>query len=316
MPRLLLALLALLPLARPAASQEAFPNRPIQIIYPYSGGGGIDALGRTLAAGMTPRLGQPVVIINREGAAGGIGTAAAARAPADGYTLVFAPALVVTVLPFSTQGGTPYSLESFTPLCQTFENVMTLAVHPASRFQSLAQLVAEARANPGRLTYGTLGIGSIPHLAAAEFERVAGIALQHIPFRGDSAMLVELSQGRIELGPTVLGSVAGKDVRLLAIFHARRHPAFPQVPTAQEQGYPVAPRSFGGLLAPAGTPAPLLARLEAACAASAAEPAYREAAARAFQSEDYYANATEYGRRLHEDVAVKAAQVRRLDLGR
>jgi tripartite-type tricarboxylate transporter receptor subunit TctC len=312
----LLTLLFLLALTPPAAAQEAFPNRPVQIIYPYSGGGGIDALGRTLAAGMAPRLGQPVVVLNREGAAGGIGAAIAARSTPDGYTLMFAPALVVSVLPHTAPGGTPYSLENFAPVCQVFENVMTLAVAPNSRFTTLAQVVAEARARPGLLTYGTLGIGSIPHLAAAEFERAAGIQLQHVPFRGDAPMLIELSQGRVDLGPTVLGSIAGKDVRLLTVFHAQRHPAFPNVPTAAEQGWNVAPRSFGGLYAPAGTPAPVLARLEAACTESAAEPAYRDAAARAYQSAAYFAGAAEFGRRLREDVAEKARQVRGLEMGR
>ena len=144
---------------------------------------------------------------------------------------------------------------------------------------------------------------------------VAGIELTHVPFRADSTVMTEISTGRLDAGSIVLSSAAGRDdIRLLAVFDRARHPDFPGVPTAIEQGFAVAPASFGGLFAPAGTPDDRVARLEAACAAVAAEDGYRAAARNGAQPADYHAGAAEFGRRLAADIEQKAALLRGMPL--
>jgi len=301
----LLALLLALPgspLGGRAAAEEA---RPITIILPGSAGSTSDTLMRVLAPGLQARLGQPVTIVNRDGGSGAIGVQQAARATPDGTTLLFTAAYAFSVLP-AIRRDLGYSLASFAPVCRAFVNTMTLAVRPDSRFRSLGDFVAAARAAPGTLSFGHQGVASVPHLAMMELAQVAGIRLQDVPFRGDPAVVVEAMAGRIDAAALVLGSLRGRDLRPLAVFGPARNTALPEAPTAIEQGFDVAPASFGGLLAPAGTPPAAIARLDAACAGAAAEPAYREAARRGFQPETIYADAAGFGAALAQDVAAKA----------
>jgi len=294
-------------LATPAFAQEAFPNRPIQLVLPYPPGNAIDLLVRALGAQMAPLFPQPVVVVNRDGAAGAVGSASVARAAPDGHTLLFVPALVASVLPV-TQPTSGLQVNSFRPICQVFSNSMALVVNPGSPIRDLRDLQARARANPGRLTYGTLGITSIPHLAMVQWLGAAGVEIEHVPFRADAAVMTEVLAGRLDVGSIVLGSAAGRtDMRVLAVFDRARHPDFPEAPTAVEQGFDVAPASFGGLFAPAGTPEDRIARLEAACERAAATEAYRSAARNASQPADFYLGREGFARRLAEDVAQKSA---------
>ncbi|MCS6892852.1 MAG: tripartite tricarboxylate transporter substrate binding protein [Rhodovarius sp.] len=303
-----------LALPRLAAGQEVFPSRPVQIVLPYPPGNAIDLLVRALAAQMTPLLGQPAVVLNRPGAAGAVGSASVARATPDGYTLLFVPALVASVLPI-TQPTSGLTVDSFRPICQVFSNSMALIVRPDSPIRSLADLQARARANPGRLTYATLGITSIPHLAMVQWLNAAGVDIEHVPFRADGEVITEVLTGRIDVGSIVLGSAAGRnDIRVLAVFDRTRHPDFPDAPTAIEQGFDVAPASFGGLFAPAGTPEDRIARIEAVCAAAAQSEAYRAAARSGSQPADYYLGRAEFTRRLQEDIEQKAAILRTIRL--
>ena len=302
---LLLACLAL-----PVAGQEAFPSRPIQIINPYQPGGATDLLTRALAAVMAERLGQPMVVINRDGAAGAVGTAQGARAAPDGHTLVFAPALVVSVLPV-TQSGAGYGPDALRPVCQAFSNAQAILVRADSPLRSLADLVAASRATAGGLAYGTLGIASIPHLAMLQWLAAAGTEMPHIPYRGDGPVIIEVLAGRIPVGAVVLASASGRaDVRLLAVFDTARNPGFPDVPTAIEQGFDVAPTSFGGVFAPRGVSDQRTAVLEAACLAAVQSESYRAAAQRALQPAAYFADAATFGARLARDIAEKAALLR------
>lgn len=302
-------------LAPPAVhAQGAYPTRPVTVVLPYPPGNAIDLLVRALAAGMAPLLGQPVVVLNRDGAAAAIGSAAVARAAPDGYTLLFAPALVASTLPI-TQPAAGLRVESFVPICQTFSNTMALVVRPDSPFRSLRELQTAARARPGHMTYGTLGVTSIPHLAMVQWEGAAGVEVEHVPFRADGTVMTEVLAGRIDIGSIVLGSAAGRDdMRVLAVFDTQRHPDWPGAPTAVEQGFDVAPASFGGLFAPAGTPPALLARIEAACARAAAGEGYRTAARMGSQPADYYLDQAGFARRLQADIAQKAALLRGITL--
>jgi tripartite-type tricarboxylate transporter receptor subunit TctC len=297
---------ACLGLAVPAPAQEVFPNRPVQFINPYQPGGATDLMTRALAAAMSPILGQPVVVVNRDGAAGGVGTLMAARAAPDGHTLLFAPALVLSVLPV-TQPNSGLRADALRPVCQTFSNAQAIAVRHDSRFRNLGDVVAAARAAPATITYGTLGIASIPHLAMVQWLQAAGVELAHVPYRGDGPVMADTLAGRIELAAIVLASASGRsDMRLLAVFDTARNPAFPDVPTAIEQGFEVAPTSFGGLFAPAATPPERLAALEAACATAALGETYAAAARRALQPDAYHLGAEDFARRLAADIAQKA----------
>ncbi len=312
--RLMLSLLGLPLLPAPARGQEAFPARPIQIVNPYPAGGATDLMARALAAGLAARFGQPVVVVNRDGAAGAIGTAGVARAAPDGYTLAFVPALVLSVLPV-TQPNSGLRPDSLRPVCQMFSNAQAIAVRADSPWRSLGELVAAARAAPGRVTYGSLGVASIPHLAMLQWTAAAGLDMAHIPYRGDGAVLTEVLAGRLDAGAIVLGSASGRtDIRLLAIFDTARNPAFPDVPTAIEAGFDVAPTSFGGLMAPAGTPDDRIAVLEAACAEVAASDSYRAAARRGLQPEVFHTGAAAFATRLRADAALKAEQLRGIRL--
>ena len=301
-------------LAAPALAQDGYPSRTIQIVMPYPPGNAIDLLARSLAAEMSTVLRQSVVVINRDGAAGAVGSVSVARSAPDGYTVLFVPALVASVLPVS-QPTTGLRADSFRPICQVFNNSMALLVKPDSPIRDLRQLQAAARTNPGRLTYGTLGVTSIPHLAMEQWASTAGVELTHVPFRGDAPVMTEVITGRLDVGSIVLGSAAGRnDVRILTVFDARRHPDFPDAPTAMEQGFDVAPASFGGLFVPAGTPDAVVARLEAACTAAAASEGYRTATRSGSQPTDYFMAREAFARRLAQDIEIKGAQLRRMPL--
>lgn len=310
--RMLWGLLAAL-LPGLALAQGDAPGRPIQVVNPASAGSISDTLLRALAPGLQARLGQPIAVVNREGASGAIGAAQVARAAPDGTTLLFTAAYTLSVLPL-TRADTGYRAEQFAPVCQAFVNTMTLAVQPDSPYRNLADLVAAARRAPGALRYGHQGIASIPHLAMAELVQASGIEVVDVPYRGEPAAILDLIGGRVEFVAIVLGSLRGRDLRPLAVFGTERHPLIPEVPTVIEQGFAVAPVSFGGLLAPAGTPQAVLARLDAACAGAAAEEVYRDAARRGFQPEHPYADQAGFAAALARDIAEKARLLRSLGL--
>ena len=172
--------------------------------------------------------------------------------------------------------------------------------------------MAAARERPGQLNYGHQGPSTIPHLAMEEFLLNAKIDIKDIPFRGDGAVITDVIGKRVEVGAIVLGIVAGQPIRIIGIFAETRHSSFPDVPTVKEQGFDVSPTSFGGLLAPAGTPAPVLAKLAGACEGAAKDEAYATAAKRAAQPDNYYANAALFKQRLDRDTERKASVLARI----
>jgi tripartite-type tricarboxylate transporter receptor subunit TctC len=294
-----------------AAHAQDYPSRFVKLINPYVAGSTTDVLARALTFGMTSRLGREFVIENRPGAGGAIGTLSVVRSDPDGYTLLFAPALVLSVHP-QARTDTGYKPDALVPVCQTFVNAMALAVRPDSPLKTVADLVAAAKARPGAMNYGHQGPLTIPHLAMEEFLLVANADIKDIPFRGDPLVVTDLLGGRLDVASVVLGSVAGQNVRLLGIFAETRHSSFPDVPTVKEQGYDVSPASFGGLFAPAGTPAHVVTKLAAACAAAAKNDAYVNAAKNAAQPADYYADAATLRQRLDRDVEGKARVLARV----
>jgi tripartite-type tricarboxylate transporter receptor subunit TctC len=306
-----LAVAGTIAFAGPVNAQSNYPNRVVKIVNPYVAGSTTDLLARALAMGLSSRLGQQFIIENKGGAGGAIGTASVVRSDADGYTLLFAPALVLSVHP-QARADTGYKPDSLIPVCQTFTNAMALAVRPDSPIKTIADLVAAAKAKPGALNYGHQGILTIPHLAMEEFLQNAKIDIKDIPFRGEPLVMTDLLGGRLDVASIVLGSASGQNVRVIGIFAETRHPAFPDVATVKEQGFDVSPASFGGLLAPVGTPAPVIAKLAEACAGAAKDDSYQTTAKRAAQPNDYYSDAAGFKQRLQRDIERKAAVLARV----
>jgi tripartite-type tricarboxylate transporter receptor subunit TctC len=298
---------------QPVLAQSDYPNRVVKVVVPYGPGTAPDILARALATSMSNRLGQQFVVENRTGGSGAIGTASVARAEPDGYTLLFTPALVLSVLP-QARGGSEagYKPDSLAPVCQTFVNTMGLAVRPDSPLKSVADLMAAAKQRPGQLNYGHPGVLTIPHLAMEELQQAAGADTKDIPFRTGPQSVTELLGGRLDFVSLVMGTEVGQNIRIIAVFGEKRIATFPDVPTVKEQGYDVAPVSFGGLLVPPSTPEPVQSRLRAACREAAKDEIYATTAKRAGQPDDLYLDASEFRQRLQGDIASKARVLSRL----
>ena len=248
------------------AQGTGFPNRTVRIVVPFGPGGPTDLTARLVAEKLAQRWGQPVVVDNRAGAGGALGSEQVARAPADGYTLVLgvtgSHGINISLNP--NLGYHP--VKDFEPLTQAtlFPNV--IAVHPGVPAQNLADLVRMARATPGRLSYGSDGNGTASHLGMELIKAQGKIFLVHLPYRGGAAMLADLAGGQIEIGitglPVVLPLAKAGKIRMLAVTTAERAPAAPEVPTVAEQGFPkfvAAP--WSGFFAPKGTPKAVVDRL-------------------------------------------------------
>jgi len=308
-----LALVSAVVLLASGAAAQSYPTHPIQIMNPYQAGGTTDLLARALATGLSAELGQPVVVVNRDGAAGAVGTAVVANAKPDGYFLTFIPAIVLTGIPYLRK-DVGYTIASFDPICHTFENTMALAVKPDSPFKNAKDFVEAAKKEPGKYKYGHQGLGSVPHLAMVELVQRTGIDVLDVPYRGDAAVTLDVSAGNIDAGAVVAGILAGRDLRVLGVFADERHPKFPDTPTFKELGLPVAQASFGGLFAPAGTPAPVIAALEKACAKAVTTDIYKTAAERGNQPTRYYRDRAAFVARLAEDDRIKSGIIKSLNL--
>ena len=292
-----------------------YPKRTVDLVIPYAAGGGIDLLLRALAEGLSAHFKQSFIVSNRTGAGGAIGVAYVARSAPDGHTLLFVPALAYSVLPLM-QSNVGYNAKSFAPICQTFENQMALIVRPDSPLRSARDVVETARASPDGAAYAATAAGTITHLAVAALADAAKVKLNHVPFRGDGDLMGQLIGGHVDFASTTLASAAaaGPSVRVIGIFAEARNPAVPDAPTVKEQGYDVAPTSFGGLFAPAGVPSDVVAKLTTGCRFAVQQAAYADLAKRLHQGSDYYADAATFARRLELDVAEKRQLLVRLGL--
>jgi tripartite-type tricarboxylate transporter receptor subunit TctC len=258
------ALLLAVALAPSAFAQE-WPSKPIRIVVPFPPGQGADIIGRLVAERLTPVLGQPIVVENRPGAGSMIGTAYAAKAPADGYTLLIGGTSAIVINPHLYQ-NLDYKLADFAPVTNIALLPMIICVANSVPAHSIQELIALARAHPGELTYGSSGNGSTHHLVQALFASAAGISINHVPYKGSAASMTDLISGRItmlaDVLPAVMPSVRSGKVRALGITSSKRSPFFPELPTVAEQGLPgYEAVAWAGLFAPAGTPDAVLQRL-------------------------------------------------------
>jgi tripartite-type tricarboxylate transporter receptor subunit TctC len=264
----LAALLALFACALNSQAQSAYPNKPIRIIVPYAAGGAADITARVVAQKMSESLGVPVVIDNRGGANGNIGTEAVAKALPDGYTLLVAASgpVVVNQSLYAKLGYDP--LKDLAPITQLTSYQYALVVTAGSPIKSVAQLVEMAKADPGKLSYGSTGIGGGGHLAGEKFAAITGTQLTHVPYKGAALALSDLLGGQLsftfEPVVTAAPQVASGKLRAYAVTSARRSSALPQLPTMAELGYKdFNVTQFQGLLAPAKTDPAIIERLRA-----------------------------------------------------
>lgn len=305
----LLAALGLAFLSLAPAQAQDFPSaKPITMVIAYPPGGGADAIGRLVAQKLAEGLGQSVVIDNRPGFSGNIGAAHAAKSTPDGYTLLLAPwtTYAINSVLYSSKVG--YSLEKdFAPISVIGYQPMTLLVTPSLAAKTVPELIALAKARPGSLSYGSTGPGSLEHISGEMFKRQTGTHMVHIPYRGNGPAITDLMAGEIQVlfatAPTWAANRGGGRLRALMVSSPERNSAFPELPTPQESGVGgFEARSTYGLLAPAGTPAPVVKRLNDEMAKVLQNPEVKEKF-RTLGMDAVWSTPDELGRQIRNDLA-------------
>jgi tripartite-type tricarboxylate transporter receptor subunit TctC len=266
--------------AGPAAQAQTYPAKPITVIMPFAGGSASDVIARILLNRMAAAIGQPFVVDNRPGAGGNTGTAQAASATPDGYTLVVSSSgpLAANRALVRNLGYDPE--KDFEPVSLFAVMPNVIVINAKLPVKNIAEFIAYAKARPKELNYGTVGVGSSQHLSAAYFEQIAGIQLSHVPYRNIAQYTPDFIAGQVPLGfqllPNVLAMIQSGDARPLAVTTNKRMTALPDVPTVAEAGIQNYESSaWFALLAPRGTPKPIVAKLNEALATAIADPAVR-----------------------------------------
>jgi len=251
-------------MAASAASAQNYPSRPIRIVVPYPPGGGTDVVARTVAQKLTELLGQPVIVDNRAGANGIIGSDVVAKAPADGYTVLIA--IATHAINPTLYAKLPYNTADLAPVSLLAEYPFVITVHPSLPVKTIRELIAFAKSRPNQLSYASSGNGSGPHLGMELFKSMAGIDMVHVPYKGAGQAMTDLISGQVEvfLNNFLAGMPmikAGK-LRALAVTSRQRSGAAPGLPTVAEAGVPgYAVTGWYGMLVPAATPAPVVRAL-------------------------------------------------------
>jgi len=274
-------LLAALLFVPALAFAQAYPSKPVRVVVPFPAGGPADIFGRGLAQGMSSELGQPVIVENVGGVGGVLGVDRVAKAAPDGYMLALNSASTVAIAPYSL-AKMPYDVKKDFALITVVVRVPeVLAVHPSLPVSSVAELVAYARANPGKINFGSAGGGSITHLAGELLKAEAKVNMVHVAYKGAAPAVTDLVGGTVQMGifdvPILLGHIRSGRLKALAVTSATRASTLPDVPTTAETGYPnVTSDNWYGLVAPAGTPADVLKRIHAAAVAALNSAAIKE----------------------------------------
>ena len=272
-------LFALLFVLSTAANAQDFPSKPLRIVVPYAAGGGTDAVARLMATRLSTTLGQSVLVENKPGASANIGTDFVAKAAPDGYTLlVTAPNLATSEALFEKLG---WKLEDFAPIIQLVRYEQVLVASTQSQIASVQAMIAQAKSKPGALTYGTPGTASNSHLGIELLKQRAGFAMQHVPYKGSGPLKNDLLGGHVPLGCDGLGGemdlIKQGKVKALAVLSPKRSAFAPDIPSLGDMGITdVDATGWYGALAPAGTPAAVIARLHKELAAALALPEIRE----------------------------------------
>jgi len=259
------------------AFAQAFPNKPITIIVPFAAGGTTDILARVIGQGLSAELGQSVVVDNRAGAGGNIGGQMAARAPADGYTL-FMGTVGTHAINAALYKKMPFDpVKDFAPLTRVANVPNLLVANPNQPYKSVQELIAYAKANPGKVNFGSSGSGSSIHLSGELFKSLAKVDMQHVPYKGSAPAVTDLLGNQIGIMfdnmPSAIQHVRSGKLRPIAVTTAKRSPELPDVPTIAEAGVPgYEATSWFGMFAPAGTPAPIVAQLNKALVKVLSQP--------------------------------------------
>jgi len=267
--------LALWPLL---AQAQAYPSKPVKMIVGFPAGGPADIFGRSLAQGMSADFGQPVIVENISGVGGVLGVERGVKATADGYTLVFNSASPLVIAPFSI-ARLPYDIKKDIALITVVVRVPeVLAVHLSLPVKSFAELIAYAKANPGKVNFGSAGAGSITHLAGELLKAEAKIDIVHVPYKGAAPAVTDLVGGQVQMGifdvPVLLQHIKSGKLKALAVTSAKRADALPDVPATAELGYPnVTSDNWYGLIMPAAAAAAIQRRVHAAATAALKSPA-------------------------------------------
>jgi tripartite-type tricarboxylate transporter receptor subunit TctC len=312
--RPLFALLLALPL--PALAQ--YPARAVHVVVPFPAGGPTDILTRALGQKLSERWGQPVVVDNKPGAGGAIGSEFVAKAPADGYTLLMATSSTHSIGPALQK--LPYDpLRDFAPISQVSNATNVLVVSPKLGVTSVKELIALAKAKPGQLNFASSGVGTIPHLTGELFKLKAGVDIQHVPYKGTGLSIPDLANGQVAMLfdsiVTALNYVKAGNVRALAISSPRRTPLAPDLPTMAESGLPgFESETWFGLFGPAATPKDIVARVSADTASALKAPDLRERFAAA-GAEPVGSTPEQFLERVRADAArwaeiIKAANIK------
>jgi tripartite-type tricarboxylate transporter receptor subunit TctC len=265
--------------ASAAGAADPYPNKAVKVIVPYVAGGPTDVYARMLSKNMSDILGTPFIVDNKGGAATIIGAEVAARAPNDGYTLMFSVMTTLSSNPLLYK-KLPYKVEDFTPIAEVAKSTFVLAVSPTLPAKTAQEFVAYVKANPGKVAMGSLGIGTGPYIVGKTFARVAGLDMIEVSYKGSAAAMTDLLGGNISVYFDGLSSAlpqynAGK-VRVLAVASAKRNPAMPDVPTFAELGYQdLVISAYWAFFAPAGTPKDIVSKLSAAAIKSANDDTFK-----------------------------------------
>lgn len=264
------------------AQSSTYPSKPIRLVIPFPAGGGSDMVGRVMADKLSARLGQPLVIINAPGAGGMIATQQVATSAADGHTLFYANASTLTISPQLLRKGTSPPWTSFVAVAPVAEFFNVLVTHPSVPVSSFKELVAYGRAHPGKLVYGSPGIGTTPHLLGELLSRDAGLQMTHVPYRGAGPEITDMLSGGLSLifdqPATIVPFVVRGQLKALAVAGDRRVDVLPGVPTMAELGMPgLVIQSWSGVVAPIGTDPAIVTRLNREIADVMALPPVLEA---------------------------------------
>src|SRR5688500_17981218 len=266
MDRSRIALAACLLLACGIAGAQRYPEKPVRMVVPFQPGGGSDTVGRALARGMSERFGQQVVVENRVGAAGSIGAEFAAKALADGYTILLGSTSELTQYPIVNPKVRYDPVRDFAPVGLVATVPLVFVIHPALPASSVQEFIRLARARPGQIDFGSAGVGATTHLAVEHFILLTGVKLNHVPYKGSPQATADLVAGQIQTAiptlPSAIGFIQANRLKALAVSTERRVPGLPDIPTMQEAGVKgYVNVLWTGLLAPRGTPAAIVKQL-------------------------------------------------------
>ena len=297
-----------------AATAQTYPAGPVRVLVPFGAGGATDVVARVFADRLQQRMGQSFTVENRAGAAGQLAAAAFARAAPDGYTLMFTTAAPITIAPLLSDKLQYDPRKDFVPVAVVAVQPVWIVVNANSPFRTLADLIRQAKDNPGKLTYGTSGVGTELHLAAEAVARSAGIQMVHVPFRGGGEVITALLGTQVDFAALSTASIAGAvrqgTLRVLAVSSPQRMADFPDVPTFAELGHASASMvPWWGLMAPAGTPQPIVTRLTQELEAASRDETARERLKATFVQIEF-AGPEEFARRLEAETKLYGEVIR------